>query len=168
MQGCRDAAMQECSTATRGAWGVRGMGTTSVRLSAGVWKAAKVRAGREGGAVQAGAEAALRAWVERPGPASEPTGDRREAGTAARPRAAEGPGGPPRASGPGAGGGGAGGAGVGAGSDGEAGGVGAAGVKFRVIRPIGAARLDVEIEDRDDKTGLAKALFFSEPDGDRK
>ena len=37
-------------------------------------------------------------------------------------------------------------------------------MKIRVIRPIGTSRLDVEIDDRSDKEGLAKALFFTEPD----
>lgn len=37
-------------------------------------------------------------------------------------------------------------------------------MKIRVVRPIGACRLDVEIDERADKEGLAKALFFAEPD----
>jgi hypothetical protein len=37
-------------------------------------------------------------------------------------------------------------------------------MKIRVVRPIGASRLDVEIDERSDKEGLAKALFFTEPD----
>lgn len=37
-------------------------------------------------------------------------------------------------------------------------------MKLRVTRPIGACRLDIEIDERSDKEGLAKALFFTEPD----
>jgi len=37
-------------------------------------------------------------------------------------------------------------------------------MKIRVIRPIGACRLDIEIDERSDKEGLAKALFYTEPD----
>jgi hypothetical protein len=37
-------------------------------------------------------------------------------------------------------------------------------MKIRVIRPVGLCRLDIEIDDRSDKEGLAKALFFTEPD----
>lgn len=37
-------------------------------------------------------------------------------------------------------------------------------MKLTVVRPIGGSRLTIEIEDRDDKTGLSKALFFTEPD----
>src|SRR5687767_5751256 len=37
-------------------------------------------------------------------------------------------------------------------------------MKIRVIRPVGACRLDIEIDERADKEGLAKALFFTEPD----
>jgi hypothetical protein len=37
-------------------------------------------------------------------------------------------------------------------------------MKFRVLRPIGGSRLDIEIDERSDKEGLAKALFYTEPD----
>jgi hypothetical protein len=37
-------------------------------------------------------------------------------------------------------------------------------MKIRVIRPVGACQLHIEIEERADKEGLAKALFFTEPD----